>query len=189
MAKKAKNNSNYFSSKERISSKSKRAAVAGLLAAEALALSFFENQLPPLPNMPPGFKLGLSNIVTMYAVYDLGFGYAFFIVIVKAAFSFLSRGSIIGAVMSFAGGTLSLIAVTPFLRGNPGKLGLIGVGILGAVAHNTGQILVSIVAFRTNAILAYAPWLIVFGVGTGFITGSALRATLHLLKKDRNASE
>ena len=45
-------------------SKSGRVAFTALLAALALALSFLEGLLPPLPMMPPGAKLGLSNIAT-----------------------------------------------------------------------------------------------------------------------------
>ena len=44
-----------------------RVALTGLLAALALALSFLEGLLQPLPMMPPGAKLGLSNIASMYA--------------------------------------------------------------------------------------------------------------------------
>ena len=51
---------------------SKRAAFTGMLAALALAFSFLEGLLPPLPMMPPGAKLGLSNIVTMYAAGSAG---------------------------------------------------------------------------------------------------------------------
>ena len=47
--------------------KAGRVAFTGLLAALAIALSFLEGLLPPLPMMPPGAKLGLSNLATMYA--------------------------------------------------------------------------------------------------------------------------
>ena len=39
--------------------KAGRVAFTGLLAALAIALSFLEGLLPPLPMMPPGAKLGL----------------------------------------------------------------------------------------------------------------------------------
>ena len=48
----------------------RRAALLGLLSALALALSFLEGLLPPLP--VPGARLGLSNLVTMYALSALG---------------------------------------------------------------------------------------------------------------------
>ena len=53
-------------------SPAKEAALMGMLFAMAMALSFAESLLPVLPMLPPGFKLGLSNIVTMYALFVLG---------------------------------------------------------------------------------------------------------------------
>ena len=52
--------------------KVKRLALMGLLFALAMALSFLESLLPALPMLPPGIRLGLSNIVTMYALFVLG---------------------------------------------------------------------------------------------------------------------
>ena len=53
-------------------SAARRTALLGLLSAMALVLSVLEALLPVLPI--PGAKLGLSNIVTMYALSTLMFG-------------------------------------------------------------------------------------------------------------------
>ena len=45
--------------------KAGRVAFTGLLAALAIALSFLEGLLPPLPMMPPGAKLGFVSSVIM----------------------------------------------------------------------------------------------------------------------------
>ena len=44
----------------------RRVAVTGLLAALALTLSLLEGMLPPVPVLPPGAKLGLSNLAVMF---------------------------------------------------------------------------------------------------------------------------
>lgn len=75
-------------------------ALLGLLAALALALSFLEGLLPALP--VPGAKLGLSNIVTMYALTALSLPAALGITAVKAVFALLRGGS--AFLMSAAGG-------------------------------------------------------------------------------------
>ena len=54
-------------------SSAKFVAFTGILAALAVVLSLLENLLPPVPGMPPGAKLGLSNIVSMYAAGCVGF--------------------------------------------------------------------------------------------------------------------
>ena len=50
-----------------INKKTLRLTTLAVLGALAIVLSALENLIPPLPMMPPGAKLGLSNIVTMFA--------------------------------------------------------------------------------------------------------------------------
>ncbi len=108
-------------------------ALLGLLAALALALSFLEGLLPALP--VPGAKLGLSNIVTMYALTALSLPAALGITAVKAVFALLRGGS--AFLMSAAGGLLSTLVMALCLRLFRGKMGDIGIGIAGAVAPIT----------------------------------------------------
>ena len=46
-------------------------ALSGLLFALAMALSFLEGTLV-IPGLAPGMKLGLANIVVMYALFFMG---------------------------------------------------------------------------------------------------------------------
>ena len=68
------------------------AALSGLLAALALTLSLLEGMLPPLPGMPPGAKLGLSNVVMMYAAGTLGLPFAMALAVIKGGFALLTTG-------------------------------------------------------------------------------------------------
>ena len=145
-------------------------ALLGLLAALALALSFLEGLLPALP--VPGAKLGLSNIVTMYALTALSLPAALGITAVKAVFALLRGGS--AFLMSAAGGLLSTLVMALCLRLFRGKMG--DIGIAGAVAHNAGQWLMALLLIGP-AVLAYAPWLLLMALATGMVTG----LTLHLL--------
>ena len=147
-------------------------ALLGLLAALALALSFLEGLLPALP--VPGAKLGLSNIVTMYALTALSLPAALGITAVKAVFALLRGGS--AFLMSAAGGLLSTLVMALCLRLFRGTMGDIGIGIAGAVAHNAGQWLMALLLIGP-AVLAYAPWLLLMALATGMVTG----LTLHLL--------
>ena len=86
--------------------KAGRVALGGMLAALALAFSFLEGLLPPLPGMPPGARLGLSNIVTMYAAGSLGLPWGLGLALVKGGFALLTRGLAAGT-MSLCGGLAS----------------------------------------------------------------------------------
>ena len=44
----------------------KKVSYLGVLLALTLTLSILERLLPPLPGLPPGTSLGLSNIVILY---------------------------------------------------------------------------------------------------------------------------
>ena len=57
--------------------KTRRVALMGLLFALSVVLSFLEGTLTPLLGLPPGVKLGLANVVVMYALFFLGRGSAF----------------------------------------------------------------------------------------------------------------
>ena len=52
-------------------SKTQDIALSGLLFALAMALSFVEGTLV-IPGLMPGMKLGLANIVVMYALFFMG---------------------------------------------------------------------------------------------------------------------
>ena len=87
-------------------SPARRAAELGIFAALALVLSFLESLLPPLPMMPPGAKLGLSNIVTMFLASSQGLVPALLIALLKGLFAGVTRG-FTAMVLSLAGGMLS----------------------------------------------------------------------------------
>ena len=96
-------------------SSAKFVAFTGILAALAVVLSLLENLLPPVPGMPPGAKLGLSNIVSMYAAGCVGFFPAMAVSLVKGLFAFLTRG-ITAGLMSTAGGLFSTLIVWLLLK-------------------------------------------------------------------------
>ena len=50
------------------SQKSREVAWTGMLFALAIALSFLESAITPLLGLMPAMKLGLSNLVVMYAL-------------------------------------------------------------------------------------------------------------------------
>lgn len=159
----------------------RRVAVTGLLAALALALSFLEGMLPPVPVLPPGAKLGLSNIAVLYAVQCLGIWPALGIALIKGIFAGLMRGGI-AFLMSLSGGLLSTCLVFLLSRLKRPRFGLLGLGISGALSHNLGQLLMASV-LTTPATAWYAPWLIGFGVLFGAVTGIILRVTMPVLNR------
>ena len=163
-------------------SKSGRVAFTALLAALALALSFLEGLLPPLPMMPPGAKLGLSNLATMYAAGSLGLPglpSALFLAVFKGVFALVTRGGMAG-LMSLSGGVISTVVMWLLLKKANASLGV--VGVCGALAHNAAQLCAAYFLTSTS-VLFYVPFLVLFGVLTGLLTGLVLKLTLKPLER------
>ncbi|NLP47727.1 MAG: Gx transporter family protein [Clostridiales bacterium] len=159
-----------------------RIALLGVLGAQALALSFIESLLPPLPGMPPGAKPGFSNIVTMYTVSYIGTKQALLITLIKAIFAGLTRGPS-AFMMSLAGGLLSTFVMASMLRISGRPNGIAGISVASAAAHNMGQLLAAMFLLRSTALVGYLPVLIFFSVATGLVTGTILKYLLPALDR------
>ena len=61
------------------------------------------------------------------------------------------------------------------------KISIYGVSMLGAAAHNIGQILAAMVLLRSVYVGAYLPWLLMVAIVTGILTGAAGHGVLHAL--------
>lgn len=157
-----------------------RIALLGLMLSLALVLSFFESMLPALPFLPVGVKLGLSNIVTMYCLFFLGAKPALAIAVLKSLFVLLTRGPT-GAAMSVAGGLLSVAVMLCCRR----VLSLGGrlTSIMGALAHNVGQLVMASLLLRSVFAFYYLPVMILSGVLMGVLTGLLLRFVMPYLQK------
>ena len=162
--------------------KTQKIALLGLLSAQALALSFLENLLPAMPFLPPGVKLGLSNIVTMFTASAMGFSSALTVTLIKSLFVLLTRG-VTAFFMSLGGGLLSTVAMCLMIKFAKNKFGYIGVAVVSAICHNLGQLAVSIIVTKTTAFVYYTPVLLLSGIVMGVITGSVLKAVMPLLMK------
>ena len=90
-------------------SKTQDIALSGLLFALAMALSFVEGTLV-IPGLMPGMKLGLANIVVMYALFFMGGKQALMLDLLKALFVFLVSGWTAG-FLSLCGGLFSLLVM------------------------------------------------------------------------------
>ena len=166
--------------------KTKRIALCGVLAALALALSYTERFIPLQLVIPlPGVKLGLANIVTLMALYLLGTKEAFFILIPRCVLGAVFGGGITGLLFSLTGGILAM--ATMALAKKLPIFSVYGVSILGAAAHNVGQIVAAMVLMDSVYIGAYLPYLLIVALFTGFATGAAGSGIIHAVSASPEA--
>ena len=160
--------------------KTQRLARAALLTALALGLSWMERFIPLQLLVPlPGIKLGLANLVTLFALYFLGGRMALAILCVRCLLGSLFGGGVTAFCFSITGGLLAL-AVMTLARRLP-LLSVYGVSILGAAAHHVGQILVAVALLRSGYVVAYLPFLLLVAIATGFLTGAISSALFRAM--------
>ena len=94
--------------------KTKKLTLLALLTAIALTIFMVEAQIPPLVPIP-GIKLGLANIVTVFAVFALGPMDAVLVLAARIFLGAVFAGNFSTIFYSAAGGALA-IAVTILLR-------------------------------------------------------------------------
>jgi heptaprenyl diphosphate synthase len=149
----------------------KIALLVSVAAILQVAESFF-------PQVVPGVKLGLANMIVLIALVNIGFMAAIEIAIMRTLISSLVLGTFLspGFILSFASAitsTLVMGALYKFSSGNKRVfLSLIGISIIGALVHNFTQLgLVYILLIKNTGIFLLLPWLGISSVITGWITG------------------
>ena len=156
----------------------RRIALLALLAAIALTIFMAEAQLPVIP--VPGVKLGLANIVTVYAMFVLGPGDALLVLSARIFLGAVFSGQPMTLIYSAAGGLLSWCALC--LLGRLLSRGQIWLASpVAAVFHNLGQLLAAAAVLRSWAVMAWLPYLIIAAILAGLFTGVAAQALLRRL--------
>ena len=159
-------------------SKTKRLSLCAVLIALAMALSYTERFIPLQMVIPlPGVKLGLANIVTLIALYVMGSKAAFAILIPRCVFGAVFGGGITGLAFSLTGGILAM--VTMIVAKKSPVFSVYGVSILGAAAHNIGQIFAAMALMGSVYVWAYLPYLLFIAIFTGTATGAACAGVLR----------
>ena len=143
--------------------------VTGAAVAAALIVSYLESLLP-LSVAVPGVRLGLANIVTLFALYKLDWKNAAAVSLLRVLLASLLFGNVLTLAYSAAGAALSLVVMI-ILKKTAG-FSAVGVSCAGAVAHNFGQVGMAMILMDTAQIAYYLPVLIVSGVVTGLTVGA-----------------
>ena len=147
----------------------KKLVFMALLTTIALVIFMVEAQIPsPVPI--PGVKLGLANIVTVYAIFTLGPLPTLAILGCRIFLGSLFSGQVVSLMYSLGGGLLCYCAML-FMRKLTTVKQIWVCSVVGAVFHNIGQVAVAIIIMQTPGLIAYLPFLLVSGIAAGVFTG------------------
>lgn len=158
----------------------KRLARLGMLTGAALIIFIIELQIPnPFPI--PGIKLGLANIITVYAVYRYKAYEVAMIVGVRITLGSIFSGNIMALFYSACGSFLCLLGMI-FLKRIIDEKYIWLASVFGGFLHNTGQMAAALVVTQTKSLLLYYPFLVVSGCLAGLFTGLCAQMILPRLK-------
>ena len=159
----------------------RKVARMGLLLALSMILSYVETLIPAFVAVP-GVKIGLANIVIVFALYTLGDMEAISLSLIRVLLSSLLFGSVLSLLYSFSGALLSLVGMV--LMKKVKIFSTTVVSVTGGVLHNLGQILVACLVSETDVLLYDLPVLILSGTITGAVIG--IIASLVIKRLENN---
>ena len=163
-----------------MSDKVKKLTELAVLTALALIIFVVELQIPnPFPI--PGVKLGLANIITVYAVYHYRAYEVAAMVAVRLILGSVLTGNLSALIYSASGAFLCLAGML-LLKRIIDEDHLWMASVFGAVLHNTGQMAAALLVLRTPSLLIYYPFLLVSGCLAGAFTGICAQLVTHRLK-------
>lgn len=148
----------------------KKLIYLSLLVACGMVLHFVESTIP-VPFPVPGAKLGLANIIALLAITMYGTKEALFVNILRCLLGTLLGGTMSSLIYSLSGAITSTLVMAVFYRYFRRTFSLVGISIIGGVAHNIAQITVASLVISNFGIFVYLPFLMIIGLLTGTFTG------------------
>lgn len=157
----------------------KRLTRMGLLTSLALIIFMVEAQIPSLVPIP-GVKLGLANIITVYAMFCLGPRDTLMILLTRIFLGSIFSGQMMTFFYSLSGGLLCFVIML-FLRKIVTEKQIWVCSVFGAIAHNIGQIIAAIIIAGTPGLVVYLPVLMISGIIAGTFTGLCAQFIINRL--------
>ena len=155
--------------------KTKKLTELALLTTIALTIFAVELRIPnPIPI--PGARLGLANVVTVYAMYRYSAKETWMILITRIIFGAIFGGNMMALLYSLSGGMLCFVGMLLLRRIIP-RNWIWLCSVFGAVFHNIGQMIVAVL-IAGMGMIAYLPFLMVSGCLAGAFTGGCAQLIL-----------
>ena len=150
----------------------KKIAKLSMLLSISVVLGLIESFIPIMNGTVPGIKLGLANIVIVFAIYELSFKDAIYISVLRVLLIGILRTGLfsISFFFSLAGALLSIVFM--YLAKEYTKMSIVGVSVVGSISHSIAQIIIACIFLSNINIVYYLPILLISSIVTGVIVGS-----------------
>lgn len=158
-------------------SKTRTMSFLAMLSAMAIVLNMIENMLA----LPLGVRIGMANIIALIVVHLYGVKEMLFVNILRVVISGLLSGIILSYPwwMSVGGVTLSSLMLMMLYKHSS----FIFTGVMCAIVHSIGQILVLSFFLTSSAFMPYLGIMIIMSIITGILTGKVSEIATKRLKR------
>ena len=146
----------------------KKLTILSMLLALATVMGYLEAILPINIGIP-GVKLGLANIVSLWALYKYGFHEGFAVGLLRVILVSLLFANVSMALYSISGFVVSYVIM--WLIKKTGIFGITGVSMIGGITHNMAQLAVALLITDLEVLLRYIAPLVISGVLAGMLVG------------------
>ena len=158
----------------------KKTVFLSLMIVFSIVLNFLEN-LIPLGSMIPGVKIGISNIVILAIIYIYSPKEGIMCAFLKSVLITFLGGNLSSFVYSVSGGLISAIGMGAFKKVK--GLSPVGVSMTGSFLHISTQIGVAYLTLNSYTVFYYYPYLLLFGIISGFVNGYLVKLLLEKLER------
>lgn len=144
-----------------------------VLTGVSLGLFVIELLIPPFPFCPSA-KIGLANLITLFMLtHEKAFRATdcFLVLFSRCILASVVTGKLTAILFSLIGGILALLIMIMLRKITKSEI-IMSIG--GAVAHNIGQILVSLLFYGVYGVIYMIPVFMLSGILSGALTGASV---------------
>lgn len=158
----------------------KKVTLFANMLAIAIILNIVETVVTIIP--VPGAKIGLANILTLMILVIYGPKESIYFVILRVILVSLLTGKLFNVIfyMSMSGGLFASVGMALIFKSN--FFSMVGVSVIGSLAHTLGQILMAIIILSTVTVVSYFPIMLLFSIPAGIVTGIIATRFIRVVK-------
>lgn len=158
----------------------KKVTLFANMLAIAIILNIVETVVTIIP--VPGAKIGLANILTLMILVIYGPKESIYFVILRVILVSLLTGKLFNVIfyMSMSGGLFASVGMALIFKSN--FFSMVGVSVIGSLAHTLGQILMAIIILSTVTVVSYLPIMLLFSIPAGIVTGIIATRFIRVVK-------
>ncbi len=151
----------------------------------SVVLNIIEGYFPFFNGTIPGLKLGLANSIILFVLYQYSFRDAFTLSLLRVFLVGLLRTGLfsISFFLSLGGAILSIVGM--FLAKKT-KLSILGVSVIGSICHSFGQVFMVLLLLKNEAMIYYAPWVLLFSIPSGIVIGILSKGLVNYFQEELN---